>query len=445
MSDIVERTQRFRSAIAAFIDSERRDKEKPNDRSDRYEYQAWLRNAAASAKEIQLATFPIKATFPDIHINRASSLFIQGKDLTQHQEIGTHLVKHDVWDATGNAAKLGVFKFLSKVVVDGQPLVHWLLIDDPDLLAALSDDEAQAKELARSFKMVDRRDSEPASESRAKQVYWLIGDNPEDDGGYHLLQPLFSSSLAHEVHGDIQTTRFGEENKAIRAAFRDHKPHEGVYREYRGLAYRKLGGTKPQNISQLNSERGGMNYLLASLPPTWRVRKNLRLQRRRTAFDVFPHYDEVRKQVRALARLLKEHEDAKSTLPIRQAREGLEQDLAASLAAFGLEAQQSYPPGWTRESDCELPLCECLWLDPERAGLAPRPAHQEEDVAFRVAYIQGDWADEVAGRFANWLNGELRNAGLTAVGDIEAQHWARQALVDVAWPVPLQRRAGGAA
>ena len=40
---------------------------------------------------------------------------------------------------------------------------------------------------------------------------------------------------------------------------------------YASLAVQELGGTKPQNISQLNSERRGDNYLLASLPPVWKT------------------------------------------------------------------------------------------------------------------------------------------------------------------------------
>jgi len=188
-----------------------------------------------------------------------------------------------------------------------------------------------------------------------------------------------------------------------------------------------------------------VNYLLASLPPTWTRSRSLDLLKQRTVFQVFLHYAGVRGQVRALVKLLKDHAEDASTMTIRQARERIEQDLGAGLAAFGLEQQQRYAPGWTRESACQLPACECLWLDPGRAELPSRPGREEADESFRTALAHGDWADEVAGRFANWLNDQLREAGLTAVGDIEARHWARQAIVDVTWPTPLQRQAGGTA
>lgn len=443
MSEPGQRAQRFRFAIAAFIEEQREAKLKgEKDEVGKYEYATWLTNAAERTKQIQLATHPLKATFPDAKITQATSPFVQGKELPKHKEIGSHLIDYDVLDATGNAAVLDAFKFLSETIVEDKPLVYWLLDDDPDLLAAFSTDATQAAQIAAAFRTIDRTKARAASHFGAKQVYWLVGGDPADDAAYHLLQPMFSSSLAHAVHAEIQDARFGEQNKEAREAYRGRKPHNSGYREYRNLVARKLGGTKPQNISQLNSERGGVNYLLASLPPTWTRSRSLNLLRYETVFQVFLRYEGVRQQVRALAKLLKDHAEAVSTMAIRQARERIEQDLGASLAAFGLEQQRRYSPGWTRDSACRLPECECLWLDPGRAELPPRPGHEERDEAFRLAFARGDWADEVAGRFANWLNARLRAAGLTAVGDTEARHWARQAIIDVAWPVPMQRRAG---
>lgn len=446
MSELGERAQRFRFAIAAFIEARREAKLKGKaDDDGKYEYATWLANAAKRAEQIQLTTHPLKATFPDAKITQVTSPFVQGRELPKHKEIGSHLINYDVLDATGNAAVLDIFKFLSETIVEGKPLIYWLLDDDPDLLAAFSADAAGAKQIADAFKSIDRTKEEVASHFGAKQVYWLVGDNPADDAGYHLLQPMFSSSLAHAVHAEIQDARFGEQNKLARDAYRARKPHDGGYREYRNLVARKLGGTKPQNISQLNSERGGVNYLLASLPPAWTRSRSLDLLKYKTVFRAFHHYEGVREQVRALVKLLKDHAEAASTMAIRQARERIEQDLGASLAAFGLEQQQRYSPGWTRDPACQLPECECLWLDPGRVELPVRPGHEDRDAAFRSAFEHGDWADEVAGRFANWLNAQLREADLTTVGDSEARHWARQAIIDVAWPVPMQRRAGGPA
>lgn len=158
-----------------------------------------------------------------------------------------------------------------------------------------------------------------------------------------------------------------------------------------------------------------------------------------SALRRFARYEGVRSLVEALCQLLAS--DPEPTMEKRIARERIEQALGESLAAFGLVMQQRFAAGWTRDADCQLPLYEKLWLDPERAELAPRPDHQEEDEAFALAYEWKDWPDEVAGSFARWLNDILRKRGLP-VSDVEYKHWARQAIVEtVDWPATMQRRA----
>jgi len=100
--------------------------------------------------------------------------------------------------------------------------------------------------------------------------------------------------------------------------------------------------------------------------------------------------------------------------------------------------------------------CEQLWLDPDRSELAIRsdPTHPawtqddpwtQDDLDFNDEYHRGNWADAVAERFGDWLNAQLHKAGLVAVSLPERKHWARQAVIDVAWPVPMQRRVTGGA
>jgi len=127
----------------------------------------------------------------------------------------------------------------------------------------------------------------------------------------------------------------------------------------------------------------------------------------------------------------------------------LEQELGAQLAIFAAEAQLVFTPGWTRNEHCKLPLHQQIWLDPERVLIDTRedPEDAAEDDAFKQAWELGNWSNQVAGDFANWLNEHLRAAGVISVGDAEYRHWAKQAIVDASWPVPVQRRApaGGAA
>ena len=436
-----DRKSAFRIAISSFIEERRAAKLKgfkedaTAEAAGKYEYGTWLADAARRVAQIQAVTHVLKATHPDA---RGSSLYTQPGALPQHSEIGTHqLGSSYADDIVGNAAALDVYKFL-KVEVEGKRLLDWLQTGDSDLIAALHDDPATAAQWADAFKRLVRSADKLSSHSLAKQLYWCISGKPADDSGYHLLQPLFASSLAHAVHQNINDARFGEANKLARQAKRDGKPHDAPCHDYRNLVVRKLGGTKPQNISQLNSERGGVNYLLASGPPGWAQNRPRHLLFIDSALPRFARYEGVRELLDALVDLLKPNPSANDDT--RKKRRAIEQALGESLAAFGASIHAGLEPGWTRDQDCRLPECEQLWLDPLRAELPVHPQHKEADQAFKQAYEWKDWPDQVAHRFGNWLNDVLRIHDLP-VGDAEHAHWARQALIELGWPAPRQRRA----
>src|SRR5690606_28117010 len=123
---------------------------------------------------------------------------------------------------------------------------------------------------------------------------------------------------------------------------------------------------KPQNISQLNSERGGVNYLLASFPPHWNRSTPKQFLFIDSALTRFRYYEGVRELLNELLTLLKDGRwDA--VMDTRIKRERIERALGSSLAAFGLEVKETFEPGWSRDDNCKLPLCEQIWLDSGRA------------------------------------------------------------------------------
>lgn len=449
MPETTEQQRRFQSAIVDFIEARREAKlkgrEEDADTASKYEYATWLADAARRVGQIQAVTHVLKATHPDA---RGSSLHVAPSKLPQHLEIGSHLLGENyAEDVVGNAAALDVFKFL-KIEVEGKRLLDWMQLGDADLQAALSDDAELAQGWMKAFGALVREEGLPASHPMAKQVYWLVGEEPSDDSQYQLLQPMFSSTLAHAVHAEIQDARFGDSNKAARQAFRDKASSELSYRNYRNLAVRKLGGTKPQNISQLNSERRGVNYLLSSLPPAAWKQRSANLLKRDSVLGDFLWFEDVRSRVKALAEFLLSVQSKGSTVEIRDQRDAFVQALAEQYALFGAAIRSRCVAGWTRDEQCQLPGCEKLWLDPDRTELPERddadhPEWKEDDLAFKRDYEWGDWPDEVATRFAKWLNERLREHDLPLMAEAEMRHWARHAIIDVAWPIPLQRRAHG--
>lgn len=450
MSELIDRGKAFHSAIAGFIESRKeaklKGKEDDAETALKYEYGTWLADAARRVGQIQVVTHVLKATHPDA---RGSSLHVPPASLPAHREIGSHVLgEHYAEDVVGNAAALDVFKFL-KVEVNGKRLLDWMQAGDADLQSALSKDTELAHGWMSAFASLVREDQQPSSHPMAKQVYWLIGEEPQDDAQYHLLQPMFSSSLEHVVHFRIKDSFWEEPNKSARKAKWDKKPSSEPFVDYRNIVGRKLGGSNKQNVSQLNSERAGLNYLLPSLsPPAWKQDEHASLLKRDSALEGFVWFEGVRRQLKELTKYLLSVQDEVGNMAVRNQRDALADGIVQQLAMFGATIQARHTPGWSRDEACRLPRCERLWLDPERSVLPVRedtdhPQWSADDLAFQQEYERGDWADEVAGRFGLWLNQRLRDRGLVTMAEPELRHWAQKAIIDVAWPAPMQRRARG--
>lgn len=409
-----ERSAALSSAIERFLQERLDAKLKPLPPDDpkrhalraQFAFKTWIDDAARRVGQIQAVTHSLKATHPDA---RGTSLYRPPGGLMQHPFVGSHCLADDfAGDVVGNAAALDVYKFL-RVEHEGRTLLDLLLAGDADVLAALSDDAAEARARATAFTGIAAPRGKPASHSQAKQLYWLVGESPRDDAGYHLLAPLYASSLAHQVFLTISEDRFGDPAKAARQARRDGEYSDTVVHEYPHLAVQKLGGTKPQNISQLNSERGGNNYLLASLPPLWVSPSVTPPLWTDTVLSRFARRERVRARTADLRKFLESNPP--DNQPTREKRDALALDIVEELFLMELELLQ-LDAGWSATPECRLPEAEMCWLDPRRA------VHDE---AFAQRRASTDWPAELCDRFAGWLNGRLN--GKLTMDDAVHDHW----------------------
>lgn len=378
---------------------------------EQFKPDVWLEDAARRVKQIQAVTHSLKPIHPDA---KGSSLFCEPSSLAALKEVGSHLLGSSLdMDVVGNAAALDVYKLL-KVEHDGQNLLRLAADADADLGRAMSKDPAKAQVLMAAFASLTAPRARLSSHKHAKQIYWPVGPDPHDDAGYHLLAPLYPTSLIHRVYQTLQEDRFGEDAKAARQARKADEWHDRPIREYPNLAVQKLGGTKPQNISQLNSERRGENYLLASVPPVWRSLKIRPLFGVRSLFQVY----RWRREVRSLSGRLRRFLEAGpvDNLRTRERRDSLVEALLDELIQFTAQVRQ-LDPGWSLDPECELPPAQGVWLDPS--------ADDSQTVESVETF------DQLAGDFANWLNAQLRKP--LPMGDPEYLHWrklAREQLKD---------------
>lgn len=414
---------RFQSTIAEFLQERlqsKLEKLKEGDAEIRQKLiaehrpAAWVADAVRRSGWIQQASHAIKFTHPSAD---GSSLSSTGNASTDTLELGTHSLAGEVAaDVVGNAAALDVDKFLRRTV-DGHSLLEHAITRHPALIEALSQYSTEAAVWVETFAALPDPKGKPASHKLAKQLYW-----PVESGAYHLLAPLFSSPLAHAVYQRITEDRLSETAKAARKAKREDKAHPHGYRDYPNLAIQSFGGSKPQNISQLNSERRGQNYLLASVPPVWQSSAIHPPLKTETVFarysDQRRGYFEQRREVRRLGEGLRDFlldvAEAKKNKRIRVTRHQMVAALCDQVLLMAAELRE-LKPGWSASEECQLNLAEQCWLDPARRGI---------DEPFALAYQQENWQDKICLSFANWLNSRLKTDE-TVFGDPEALEWKR--------------------
>ncbi|MDO4768311.1 MAG: type I-F CRISPR-associated protein Csy1 [Pseudomonadota bacterium] len=373
---------------------------------DKFSLPVWLADAARRVAWIQAATHTIKAVHPSA---RGTNLFCPPRSLPSHELVGSHLLGDTFRsDVVGNAAALDVNKFLT-VECLGKTLLQWMQEERVAVVQAMGGGDAET--WVDAFLGFVRQPETLESHTLGKQLYWLTGSDSSRDEDFVLLAPLYASSLVHVVYEEIQEHRFGDAAKEARKARKEKLYSEHAVHDYPGLAVQKLGGTKPQNVSQLNSERGGTNYLLASCPPVWRSQRARPIFGRKSAFQIFEKKPDVREYVQKLKKFLEENPD-----PIMSTRNRCDKLVFGIMAEIRqcVEEILSLPPGWSLDRRCRLADEERCWLDP--VGTATDP-----DFADLWEFM--GWAPEVERRFGIWLNDQL--AEKLPMGDPEHRYWVK--------------------
>lgn len=367
----------------------------------RYLPRNWLTDAAKRAGQIKLVTHGAKFSHGD---SKASSFYLDTS--ANESYLNTASLAKVATDAIGNAAALDVAKLL-QTDVNGDSLLASLKRDDYQALSTFAEDEAQLAQWIAGFRQAWTL-AQPVSHKLAKQIYFPVDD------GYHLLCPLFSSSLAQAMHEKLIAVRFSEESKAIRDARKAGKWHSQPDIRFPNLAEMHFGGTKPQNISLLNSVRGGRIWLLPSMPPTWTTQERAP-QNMRSIFALRGDFN--RSASGTIARMTYLLKVDINNVHIRTARAKYIDELIDLLFMQASSFQQEKWQGWSAQSP-ELPRHQQLWLDPWRSL---------SDEAFKLEREKNDWQRIVADDFARWLNYRLKKASFD-VGAVEQREWRSQSL-----------------
>jgi CRISPR-associated protein Csy1 len=351
----------------------------------------WLDDAAKRAKQITLVTHAPKFTHGDA---RGVGARVEGQEGEGY--LSTASLTAPVIDVIGNAAALDVANLLL-LEADGKRLVDLIQDGDASPLAIFSNDKAKLESWCDGLSQA-LAGGVVTTHTQAKQTYFPV------DESYHLLSPLFASSLCHALYQRIDQARFGDEAKDARETRRKNEFSDLIVVDFPHLAEQHFGGTKPQNVSLLNSKRYGRAYLLSCQPPAW--------QDRLTAPESQEHFWKcyeyrVAATLGELSCFLKSVEQADSKDAIKQRRAGLIDDLMGALLNYGAELR-TLPAGWSRAMAEPMNEAFCRWLDP-----------------IDDQKLSGEEANDIGLAFARRLNQRLQKR-LAHIGDAELHVWRRQ-------------------
>ena len=368
----------------------------------------WLSDAAKRAKQTSLATHAAKFTHSDA---KASSMLVTEQWNHSNYLVTASLTKKAI-DAVGNAAALDVARLL-KLECDGESLITQLQQGHINALGPLASDEEQLQEWKSGFEQA-LGDTKLSSHTLSKQLYFpLIG---EDKAlvEYHLLCPLFSSSLAHELYHEVRRTRYGD-SKEIRDARKADKYHENMDERFLNLAVQNFGGSKPQNISQLNNERHGQTFLLNCAPPQWKRIASPPI----SSSSIFGRELSFKTAtlIREFRLFLENLREDECNVHVRRQRDNayLLPIIDTVLNHVAVIQMMTDHAGWSNSDECKMKPNHALWLDV-----------YNNDETFQKNREKGDWLTLIATDFAGWLTHKLKsNKEKYILSDIEHAYFSK--------------------
>lgn len=361
----------------------------------------YRRDTYFAALYAQISQFTLKS---GTHISKGIHSSSKGDNIRlitnniTHNYIGTHSTKSKLIDINGNGAARTFVDLLNQTVGD-TTIAELLRTQSSELTGAFHSDTTLSNNLQNYLEnIVTSTDTPPhTTDERNKQTLWAI--TPETNH-YHTLIPLYPSVLIHEAYQKIRSIRYSEANSAARAnRFKNPKEPQAPYTEYLDFATIKQGGSKPQNVSQLNSKQAGQQILIPSLPPIFTADTFRLAQSTDSLFSSHAYHYQMQSNIDELVKTLTRRErDAKdwhdvNNKNLRDDRDAIVNDIIDQTIAIAIMLQEQ-PAGWSKTY--KLKPEQKFWLDPNRS-----------DEKFLARKQKTDWHNTITDQFADWLNSKL--------------------------------------
>lgn len=375
-----------------------------------YDPVTWLTEYSPKAKDISFATHVAKLT----HSSSKSSSILDSTTEKNGCYLTTNSLFEPVIDtASSNAASLPIAAIL-QLSVDGISVLDCLKNDDLSCFKYITDNDALISTWGEQLKQ--------AYDSSQKESYFLSKQTyfPVDDGHYHLLLPLKSSSLIHALHLENRKYWDEEERELARKQKSAKKYSSAETISYPNKAILHVTGSNHSNASSLNGKRGGRVSLLSAMPPPWTSR-GASYAKRGSIFDKTLGYT-LSNDINDLKKylLLLKSKKLSITKPVRAA--AVERKLQAISEHFFDYVQsinmRETEEGWTGNS--QLPIEQQLLLEPWR----------DDDTAKGVK-MNKEWQIKLSKSYGKWLKDQLNDKNKLALKPIHSDLWGQYFLNDL--------------
>ncbi len=346
---------------------------------EKYSSRNWFLTLYKNLHKLFPSTHIGKFSHPDVKISLQNQNFQNTIGYLCNGNFRTILQDYIV-----NAAYLPYVKTLESCMPDGKTVREHLQTSSDTLKEFIQFDKKEYEDLQDAYRsMMEQSKHSDKTNHRLKQVYFPLGNDQ-----YRVFTLLPCSTLIWELKTRVRSREWNQEKKQ-RIAYIDH-------------VNRKYGGTKPQNISYLNNEKGGNSILLSSFPPILKRDYKLPATNFFSLIRIYrPKYFSPQKSpIVLLFDTLHDNlvHDPNSQWA-RRKKVGIIRSIMERAVILPAETiRRNAPPGWSlKDTYSKLPVFQKAWLDPYRP----------KDI-LDTSSVPENWQDHIARQISGFITSTFR-------------------------------------
>jgi len=374
-------------------------------------YEQWIGWALDFGEESYLATHVAKLTHSSSKGSSIDVRYHSSCDKYNSLYILTH--EKPILDTAYPDNKYSSISQLYNIEVEDLYIGDLLREDGGKYLQHLTSNNELLKSWSNCFSKFIKNENKK-SYFLSKQTYFPVEDNK-----YHLLLPLTSSSLVHELHLEHKCY-WEEEQEAAREKRKNKKYSTTATCTYANKAYLHVTGSNPSNASSLNGKRGGRIALLPSMPRQWKSNPPSYINKssvfdKTLGFELKNNINDLKKYLLLIKNKSLSISEPKRNAVIINKLQAISSSFFNYVETINSNEGSS---GWTCES--KLPVEQQLLFESWR-----------EDEAAREVKIHNLWQTALSQNYGRWLNKQLAQKNKLSLTLIHETLWANAFLVEL--------------